>query len=41
MVDYIPQKGNINYKVRNMKFVTKVDDDVIDNVLEILESVIF
>ncbi len=44
VVDYIPQKGNINYKVRNVKFVTKVDDDdddVIDNVLEILESVIF
>ena len=35
------QFKSIDYKVRKVKFVAKVDDEVLDNVLGILESVIF
>jgi len=35
------QFKSIDYRVRKVKFVEKVDDEVLDNVLGILESVIF
>ena len=35
------QFKSIDYNIRKVKFVAKVDDDVLDNVLGILESVIF
>lgn len=37
----IEQFKSIDYRERNVKFVEKVDDDVLDNVLGILESVMF
>jgi len=35
------QIKSIDYKVRNVKFVEKVSDEVMDKVLGILESVVF
>jgi len=35
------QLKSVDYRERNIKFVAKVNDDVLDNVLGILESVIF
>jgi len=35
------QFKSIDYKARKVKFVEKVDDEVLENVLGILESVIF
>lgn len=35
------QFKSIDYRVRDVKYVEKVDDDVLDKVLGILESVVF
>ena len=35
------QLKSIDYNIRQVKFVAKVDDEVLDNVLGILESIIF
>lgn len=35
------QFKSIDYRVRKVKFIAKVNDDVLENVLGILESVIF
>ena len=35
------QFKSIDFRIRKVKFVEKVDDEVLDNVLGILESVVF